>query len=255
MNKNNRFSFGTSDNSAARFAKLFIPITASAFLILFIVSSLFYMFSGRGITKSTVERTPIHTEHGEETDFYTDSTGSVESVEVLDYGMKDFFAKTGVKPYLYVVDSIDELESIVGISYDDESFMGALYGSLFNDNGHFLVLYNIKNAQWNYYSGTDAALIMDDEAVKIFGDYITKQKDTTDIFSEYLSDVFMNTSKRIMKKTTLSDDIDSGLLIGVIVAVLLTAIFAISIIQSLKYSGNTHDAENDTYADYNLRDR
>ena len=69
MNKNNRFSFGTSDNSAARFAKLFIPITASAFLILFIVSSLFYMFSGRGITKSTVERTPIHTEHGEERDF------------------------------------------------------------------------------------------------------------------------------------------------------------------------------------------
>ena len=255
MNKNNRFSFGTSDSSAARFAKLFIPITASALLILFIVSTLFYMFSGRGITKSTVERTPIHTEHYEETGFYTDMAGAVESAEALERGMTEFFDETGVKPYLYVADGTSALEDIVGTEYDDESFMEALYEHLFDDGGHFLVLYNIKSEQWNYYSGSDAALIMDDEAVKIFGDYIAKQKDTTDDFSEFVSDVFINTSKRIMTKTTLSDDIDSGLLIGVIVAALLAAIFAVSIIQSLKYSGNTHDAENDTYADYNLRDR
>ncbi len=65
-------------------------------------------FSGNNdITKSTVVRDPLPKGSVDETEYYTDTIGWIGNrTELLD-GMKYFYQKTGVQPYLYLTDNIN----------------------------------------------------------------------------------------------------------------------------------------------------
>lgn len=103
-----------------------------------------------------------------ETDYYMDEYGYVKDAETLTEGMRYFFNKTGIQPYVYYTD----VDSFYG-KYYTISGMDSLYSSLFEDEGHFLLIIT-GDVSWfsshfvSYYYGADVERIMDEEAIDLF---------------------------------------------------------------------------------------
>lgn len=153
------------------------------------------------VAASTVQREPLSPDAAKQTAYFTDKDGSwITQPRILEDGMRTFYKKTGVWPYLYILPngqttSISELTSI---SKD-------LYNQLFDDEAHFLLVF-CDNDQGGYNCGytvgSDAKTIMDDEAIGILNDYLDRYYHDMDRSEEEIfSDTFANTASRIMSKT------------------------------------------------------
>ena len=82
-------------------------------------------------------------------------------------------------------------------------FSARLYDELFQDEGHFLLVYQEAwgNYMVGYTAGTQAKSIMDDEAVGILRDYLDRYNTSDLSDEEYFSTVFQKTGERIMTVT------------------------------------------------------
>ena len=154
------------------------------------------------IVRSTQKRTPLPRGSARETGYYTDRLGWISNSTRLTAGMKNFYNKTGVQPYLYITDTVN------GTNYptdrDAEIFMNDLYDSLFDDEAHLLLLffeYNEVTYRW-ILTGTQASAVIDAEARDILFSYIDRyyfDKNLTD--EEYFSKAFNDAGNRIMSVT------------------------------------------------------
>lgn len=116
----------------------------------------------------SLPRSPLPAGSVKETVYYTDEYGYVNDSEVLTQGMEYFFEKTGVQPYVYYTDA----GSFYG-SYYTMSGMDSLYNSLFQDEGHFLLIITgditgYPSHHVSYYYGADVDRVMDEEAIDLF---------------------------------------------------------------------------------------
>lgn len=123
----------------------------------------------------SLPKTPLPAGTVKETAYYTDECGNVGDAEALTGGMKYFFEKTGVQPYVYYTD----VESYYG-KYYTTSGMDSLYNSLFQDEGHFLLIIagNITNYyshKVSYYYGSDVERVMDEAAIELFFEHFDKE--------------------------------------------------------------------------------
>ena len=114
--------------------------------------------------------------------------------------MKSFYRETGVQPYLYLLPngtttSVSELTG----------FAEELYGELFQDEGHFLLVFcDDNNGSYNcgYTVGRQAKTVMDDEAIAILADYLDRYYNDYSISEEEIfSKTFEDTGERIMTVT------------------------------------------------------
>ncbi len=196
-------------------------------IVLVFIVFLFVLFqtiggggSGNSITKSTVEREPLPAGAVVETDYYTDELGWITNSSALTQGMKEFYERTGVQPYLYLVDSIDGDRSLTTQQLSDYS--ETLYDSLFEDEAHFLLVFHEYGNSYNcgYTVGAQAKAIMDDEAITILADYLDQYyySDLND--EEFFSTTFAKTAERIMSVTRSPLPIIL-IVVGVIVVVIL----------------------------------
>lgn len=154
------------------------------------------------IPASTVEREPLPAGAVTETGWYTDADGGwVRDASELEEGLKDFYEATGVQPYVYIlpngsVTSVSELTSM-----SDE-----LYGELFSDEAHFLLVFcddGYGSFNCGYTVGSQAKTIMDEEALGILADYIDRYYQDRSLSEEQIfSRAFADTAKRIMSVTT-----------------------------------------------------
>lgn len=185
---------------------LIVMILAVVFGLIFLFNS-GSSFSGSGgnneITVSTVEREPLPDGSVTETDYYADTIGWIGNRSELTSGMKHFYEKTGVQPYLYLADDIN---GSTNPSMEDlESFANVKYDELFADEAHLLLVffeYQPSMYMDYYVVGTQAATVIDTEAGDVLLDYIDSYYyDDNKTDEEFFSDAFRDSADRIMEVT------------------------------------------------------
>ncbi len=206
-------------------------LTAIIILILVMVIIFALSYSGgssggsSGITASTVEREPLPKGSVNETVYYNDTLGWIGNRTKLESGLKSFYNKTGVQPYLYITDSINGNNNPT--QDEMESYANGLYDELFTDEAHLLLVffeYNGRYMDW-YIAGTQAKQVIDTEAADILLDYIDRyyyESGLTD--EEFFSKSFSDAADRIMT-VTRSPWISVLIVTGVVVLALILFIW------------------------------
>jgi uncharacterized membrane protein len=176
-------------------------------LLLFVVYGANSSFGGGqtgsdGITKSTVRREPLRAGSVNETEYYADTLDWIGNRSQLTSGLKYFYQKTGVQPYLYITDTINGSNSPTTEELDD--FANGLYDQLFTDEAHLLfVFFEHDDAYMDrYVCGTQAKTVIDTEAADILLDYVDRyyyEKNLSD--EEFFSNAFSDAADRIMTVT------------------------------------------------------
>lgn len=187
----------------------------SGLVLLFICAVLILAFTGTrtskpgNITVSTVNREPLSGITVESGDWYEDSAGWISSKAKLTSGLKTFYKKTGVQPYLIIANEVNGKGAAL-TDAEAEAYLKEKYDSLFNDEGHLIFLF-VEYADSEYkeylYAGNKASSVIDLEAQEIIYDYADYYY-TSDLDDDtYFSMVFEKAADRIMTKTTTNKDI------------------------------------------------
>ena len=178
--------------------------------------------SSGSVAKSTVEREPLPASASHETGYYTDEEDWFARPSDLESGLKYFYQKTGVQPYVYVVGSSHGTTLSALQTFADEQ-----YDALFDDEAHYLMVFYDDGSggySWAYAVGNQAKTVMDNEANEILADYIDRYYyDNTITDEEFFSLSFEKTADRIMTVTKPASAYIMPV-VGVI-AVLLIAFF------------------------------
>lgn len=152
-----------------------------------------------GVTASTVRREALPKGSVNETGYYTDQLGWVRNQTVLTAGMKNFYEKTGVQPYLYLTDAINGSHDPT--DEEVQQFAYAAYDRLFTDEAHFLLIFFEYQGRYHtwYLSGTQAKTVMDTEATDILLDYVDRYYGYGNLTEdEMFSRAFNDAGDRIM---------------------------------------------------------
>ncbi len=126
------------------------------------------------IPESTVRRSRLELSTLRETAYFTDRMGWLESnPKQAESGLRYFYEKTGVQPHLYIRSAAGA--RTVGRAEMD-GYAEALYGSLFSDGGHLLILLDEQPDREppfmiGFAAGRDAASVLDEEALAILEAY------------------------------------------------------------------------------------
>jgi len=156
------------------------------------------------ITRSTVQRTPLPAGSAMETPFYTDNLGWIRSSTVLIDGMHNFYTRTGVRPHLYITDTVAGTRTPTAA--DMENYAMELYDRLFQDEAHLLLLFHeYPEHVWRtqIITGVQANSVMDAEARDILLDYIDRYYFYDNLTDEqFFARAFNDASVRIMTVTT-----------------------------------------------------
>lgn len=202
-----RRSSGCGSLAALIIVVLIITFAAARTMLISSCSMLSGCFGGSMVnisgTQSTKEREKLDRELVNfSNEWYTDELGWIEFEGDLISGMEHFYDKTGIQPYLYLVNSngtmsADEMNEFAHSTYDE----------LFNDEGHMLVCYFscVNDGPWlvegDLYlvTGQATELIMDDEAQKIFwSTYDYYYEDSNLSIEEFYGNTFRTAGDKIM---------------------------------------------------------
>lgn len=211
---------GGSSKGCGTAIVVFLIIVAVFIILMVVLGS-----SSPDVTKSTIEREPLPKGAVNETEYFTDELGWIKNRTVLENGLRYFYKKTGVQPYVYITDTVN------GSNYPDmkdlEDFANGLYDELFTDEAHILLVFfeYVPSDYMDYYvTGTQAKGVIDREAGDILLDYIDKYYyDSNLTEDEFFSKSFSDAADRIME-VTRSPWISVFVILG-IVAVLVILFF------------------------------
>lgn len=213
-NQGNRPQGGDSGRGVSAASVLVLVV-----VVVIVVAVAFGGFScsGSSVEASTVQREALPAGSVQETGYYTDDGGWISSPSTLEAGMRQFFEETGVQPYLYILPN--------GASSSTQElgqYAQQLYGQLFQDEGHFILVFCDNNAgsySCGYWIGAQAESVLDSEAITILSQYLDRYYYDTSLSEEELfSETFASTADRIMEVTP-SSVVPVAVCIAVIVVV------------------------------------
>lgn len=196
-------------------------------LILVIITLLMFAVescSGSNMV-STHERTPLASGTVTETAYYTDADGGwISSSATLEKGMRSFFEQTGVQPYLYIV-----ADNASTNTTELSQYAEYVYGELFEDDGHFLLVFCYDTARdayhCGYYMGAAARTVLDDEALQIFQGYLAKYwNDWPGSEDAFFSNAYQATADTIM---TVTPDYTVAYLVAAVIIILAIIAYVI----------------------------
>jgi len=198
-------STSSSGNPSGKFDWVSLIVTIAVILVFISILSASCTSGGNAsVTRSTVNREPLSSDQTVESEYYRDDLGWIKNETRLTSGMKAFYKETGVAPFLYITDNINGDHFPSASAVEDE--LNEMYDELFEDDGHFILLFLEYDGYETWYlCGSAAETVMDDEACEILLDYIDRYYDTNfGIYNdeEYFSTVFEKASERIMTKQT-----------------------------------------------------
>lgn len=182
--------------------------------------------SSSSVAASTVERVALEPGVAQETGYFTDEDGDwIHNTAVLQKGLRHFYEETGVWPYVYVLPngSVTSTSQLTTMAQE-------LYGQLFSDDGHFLLVFCDNNAggfNCGYWAGSRARTVMDDEAAEVLADYLWKYYQEAPTEEEVFSEAFSDTADRIMTVTPSPVPI-----IAVCAAVIIVAVVVFVIVRN-----------------------
>ena len=146
---------------------------------------------------STTVREKLDSADVTQTGWYTDEDGDwIHVADRMTSGMKYFFEKTGVQPYVYILKNATTTSTSELTTKAEE-----LYDQLFSDEGHFLLVFcddGQGGFNCGYTAGTKAATVVDSEAVDIIADELNDAYNTADSDEEVFSEAFRNAADRMM---------------------------------------------------------
>lgn len=194
---------GSSSGTGCGCSTMIIAAMILIIIVVFIMLGTSAIFSGgTDITKSTTERVALPAGAVNETGYYTDELGWISNETKLLTGLKNFHKKTGVQPYLYIVDNVNGSHRPTESELD--AFANKLYDELFTDEAHILlVFFEYNNAYMDrYVCGTQAKTVIDAEAADILLDYVDRYYyDDSLTDEEFFSKAFSDAADRIMTVT------------------------------------------------------
>lgn len=201
-------------------------------VIVFLISA-FSAFRSRNsvpdesIQVSSMDREKLPASMTRETEYYQDDLGWIGNAYELEEGMKYFYQKTGVFPYLWITDTVDG-DSWPSDEKIDEK-LDTMYTELFDDEGHAILMYlDAGGGQYitRCLRGASAKTVLDEEATEILLDYLDAYA-TSDLSDEaYFSTCFTKAADRMMSRTTNSMDVVK--IVVIIAAVLLAVVILTS---------------------------
>ena len=197
-------------------------------LLLAVMRSCSGSSSGMGLTSSTHAREKLPASAVTETAYYTDADGTwISNRSQMEKGLREFYRETGVQPYVYILPN--------GIETDVSrlsAFAEELYGELFRDEGHFLLVFcDDGNGSYRcgYVVGTAAKTVMDSEALSVLSDYLDRYYNDYSISEEEIfSNAFSHTAERIMTVTKSPLPV-----VMICLAVIVAAFIAYRIVKSV----------------------
>lgn len=163
---------------------IIMAISAAAFLFTIMSSS------------DEIVRTPLSDGAVTETAYYTDELNWIDSK--VEDGLRYFYKKTGVQPYVYITDSIGS-----GSDAEIQAFAEDKYYELFDDSAHLLLVFYEKNGNYRTYclSGAVAEEVMDAEARNVLLNTLDENYSNSSLDdNEFFSTSFKKTADKIMKK-------------------------------------------------------
>lgn len=190
--------------------------------------------------KSVRERTPL-VGQVVETDWYDDNLDWIIHEQVLIDGLKDFYGKTGVQPYVLLLpyDARYWRENDIDVVQVD-AYLNDYYENHFTDEGHFLLAYFASaedsilemDGHFYYICGYAAESIMDAEAIDIFWTYLSYYYDDTSYnLEQMLSHTFTATADGIMGTSThTSWEFDAYIKMGLAIVVAVVVVFLLVIL-------------------------
>lgn len=200
-------------------------------LAMVLLAVLLMVFSGgcsgaSGIPDSTVERSAIPAGTAEVTPFYTDEDGDwIHNPQRLEQGLDHFYDETGVWPYVYILPN-----GYTRSSQQLTDMAEQLYGELFSDNAHFILVFCDNGAggyNCGYYGGQQTRSVMDDEAVQILAAYLENYYNDYSLSEEEIfSKTFYQTADHIMNKT-VNPTIPIAIVGGVIIIAIIVAMLVV----------------------------
>jgi uncharacterized membrane protein len=173
------------------------------------------------ITNSTITRKALPRGSVNETAYYTDELGWIDNQTELLPGLKHFYQKTGVQPYLFITDTINGSHSPTASDLDEAA--KSLYDQLFTDEAHMLlVFFEYANSYMDrYVCGTQAKTVIDSEAANILLDYVDRYYYDSNLSEGvFFSKAFSDAADRIME-VTRSPWIIVFVILGVVVLMVL----------------------------------
>ena len=207
----------------SRFGCLGVAVILFVLFLLFII--LIPTFSSTNssssdVTKSTIRREALPSSYVVETGYYTDELDWIKNPTTLTVGMKNFYKKTGVQPYLYVTDTIAGTHTPT--TEQVKQFATDTYDSLFEDEAHLLFIffeYNNTYHMW-YMTGSQTKTVLDQEAMDILMDYVELNYYSNMTDEAMFSKSFDQAATRIME-VTHSPWIPVLIVIGVLLILVL----------------------------------
>lgn len=178
------------------------PLGGTLSIILAIIVIVAGLIAARpNIQVSTVERTKLDSSLCTKVDtWYQDDIDWIHDEKTLLKGLKTFYDKTGVQPYLWITDNINGKAK--PNASDFESTLKQKYSELFRDEGHVIVCFMESSPSvyaTYYWAGSAAKGVLDDEAGEILLDVIDS-KYTSDLSDEEMfSKSFSDAATRMMK--------------------------------------------------------
>ena len=155
------------------------------------------------------------------TGYYTDADGDwIHNASQLESGLRHFYKKTGVQPYVYILPN-----GTTTSTSDLQSRAEKLYGELFTDDAHFILVFcDDGEGGYNcgYAVGSQAKTIMDSEAISILADYLDRYYSDFSLSEEEIfSKAFSDAADRIMTVTGSTARTTTKVLGGVAVVALI----------------------------------
>lgn len=183
-------------------------VTGFIFILAILVFAFMWitLSSGR-IQKSTHERTKLAaSDCNTISEWYTDDLGWIHDTDTLNRGLKDFYDKTGVQPYLYITDNIDGSKKPADVEFERK--LKLMYEQLFTDEGHVIVCFlesSPSDYATYYWAGSKAKQVLDYEGGEILLDYLDYYYTSDDLSDEeFFAKAFTKSADRMMtvQKTT-----------------------------------------------------
>lgn len=178
------------------------PLGGTLSIVLAIIVIVAGLIAARpNIQQSTIERSKLDSSLCTKVDtWYQDDINWIHDEKTLLKGLKMFYDKTGVQPYLWITDNING-EAKPNTS-DFETALKSKYSELFKDEGHVIVCFMESSPSvyaTYYWAGSAAKGVIDDEAGEILLDVIDS-KYTSDLSDEEMfSKSFSDAATRMMK--------------------------------------------------------
>ena len=133
-------------------------------------------------------------------------------------GFKNFYNKTGVFPFLYIIEYTPDKSEYSG--YD--TYQDMLYEKLFTAEGNLLILYIAEEDDYYFAAGYDTGEVIDEQSINVICDKVNAKWYTGDL-AQAFGDGLEDAAKNIMAKSNFR-----AIMTVVIIAV--TAIIIVSIL-------------------------